>query len=1375
MLTESQRAAVTARLRRSRGTEAAVRIPRRPADLAELPASHGQEQLWFLDQLAPSQCNYHLAVAVSLRGPLDPGALSRAVDGLVARHEALRTRLVAGPDGRPRQLIDPPPAGLTTVLDYRDGGRDVAGERLRRLGLAELSRPFDLAAGPLLRVHLARLGAEEHVLLCLVHHTVFDGWSNGVLLRDLAALYTAALERPASGPAAPDQAGPAPELAELPVQFADYAVWERGWLTGPALTELEDYWRAKLQGLSVVPFPTDRPRPVVERFEGALTGRLATGGLLAGLRELSQREGTTLFGTLMAGLQALLSRYTGHHDITVGTVSADRARPGLAPIIGFLVNTLPIRGDLAGDPPFTQVLARMQDTVVAAYNHQRLPFGKLVEAIGAERDPGRAPVFQIMLSYAERDTAEVTASGVRFALTDLLLGDDAPAKFDLDILAEARPDGLWLECSYKTALFDPGTIERLLAHFEVLLRGVVANPGAQLSELPVLTEPEWRRELTEWNPPGPAAPQSCVHWEFEAQVARDGAAIAVEYPGELVSYAELDRRANQVGRRLRAAGIGPEDLVGVCLPPVPQRLAALLGIWKAGGGYVPLDPALPADRLAFLMADTGMTAVLTDADGRERLPAGPATVVALDAEQAAISALDDGPLDGPGADPDNVAYVIYTSGSTGQPKGVVVEHRQAVSFVRAEIGYWDSGPAEVMLGFASLSFDGSVQEMFQPLLSGGRLLLVPAEVRHSPPRLAQLMRTSGVTFACLTPSVASLLAGEQFPSLRVLMCGGEELPAELAARWLRPGLRLANDYGPTEATVSAVMMELGEDTPMPPPIGWPLPGGQAYVLDERLNPVPTGATGELHLGGARVARGYLNRPELTRERFIPDPFRPGPGARLYKTGDLVRRRPDGAIVFAGRIDNQVKIRGLRIELGEIEAALADHPAVDQAFVTVVPGPAGEKQLAAYTRPGPPAGPGPAELRAHLARTLPGYMIPAHLIGVAEFPLSTSGKIDRAALPEPGATPAGPVLDGLGPEDPGLAAPASYTESVLAGLYAAVLGRPQVGVTENFFDVGGSSLAVMRLIDAISKETGVTLGVTSIFLHPTPRELAVAVDAAASGAAAPGAGPLVTLSPGLGELPVYLIHAVGGTVFAYAQLARELSGTFGVQGLEAPGLSDPAAVPGSLDELADDYTARIRAAQPAGPYRLGGWSMGGVVAFEVARRLEQAGQQVAMLVLLDAPFALTDAQLPGDAELAGQFLTDAARSLGWDLAGLPDPVTTAAAAQLAWLAGRLGAPAAAGPDPVTERIRRQFGVFRAHTAMLDGYRPAQPAVQAPALIVSADRSPNAPARDRWPQVLAGPVSVLAIDSDHYEFLRPPASAEVAAAIRKWHDGQNGIVT
>jgi amino acid adenylation domain-containing protein len=1339
MLTDTQRAALTARLRRGRDA-VGTGIQRREPGRTDLPLSFGQEQLWFIDKFAPGQAMYNIPLAISVRGSLDDAALDRAVTALVARHEALRTRLAAGAGGRPVQVIDPPAPVSVARASLTDA-------ELTGFIDAEAARPFDLATGPLARFSLITAGSGDRVLLAVVHHAVFDGWSAGIMVRDLAALYRAEVTGEPSG------------LAELPVQFADYALWERARLSEEVPAELADYWRGVMDGFETVHFPADRPRPVVEEWAGGLATRVCGPALVDGLRELGRECGTTLFVVLMAGLQALLHRYTGQSDLVVGTVSANRGRPELAPMIGFCVNTLPIRADLSGDPSFRELTSRMKAVTTGAYAHQDLPFGRMVDLLRAERDPGRAPVFQIALAFNERDSRPIEAGGVTFALTDLVAGVSS-AKFDLSFTAETRAGGLWIECSYKTSLFDHGTIERLLEHLKVLLAGAVADPDACVSELPVLTPAELHRELTEWNDSAREYAGGCLHERFADQARRTPDAIAAEYEDEEVSYAELDRRADRVATMLRGHGVGPEVLVGVCMRAGISRLAVLLGILKAGGGYVPLGYALPRERLAYMIADTGMSVIMADESGLAALPEGTGTRILPVADGPDLTACQ-GPMPAATAaasqasaaspvtqaTPENVAYVIYTSGSTGQPKGVVVEHRQAVNFADSMIEPLGIGPGDAALQFSAYTFDASVHDMFVALLAGAKVVLGHDDTLHAPRRLAALMRAARITVVLLTPAVLRLLTGNEFPDLRILLVGGEELPSELAAHWVRPGLRLVNSYGPTEAAVTATHKEIDASTQFPPPIGLPSGNYQAYVLDERLQPVPVGVTGELYLGGAGVARGYLNQPELTAERFIGDPFRPG--GRLYKTGDLCRRRADGDIVYLGRTDHQVKIRGLRIELGEIEAALGAHQSIAQVLATVTTDQAGGKQLIAYLRAAGDHGlPSPADLRAYLADRLPAYMIPAFFIGVEEFPLNSSGKINRSALPRPGSDlPAASTA-----EDE---APASGLAVTLGELFAQVLHRPKVRPGDSFFDLGGNSLQVMTLLDLIAGETSAELSPATIFVHPTPRQLAAHLADAGRSAAA----PLVPLSPAEAGLPLVLIHAVGGTIADYRPLASELAGSFGVHGLEAPGLRLSGTTPESLGGLVRDYAAIVKAANPDGPYYLGGWSMGGVIAYEIAREMEADGAKVAVLVLLDAPFAVPADRFSGENDLAAQFAADAAMSLRLDLGARPDPAPVTVAGHLDRLAARLDERSAAG-------LRQRFAVFSAHTRLLAGYCPAPSAepVRARTLIVSASDSPNAPAAQLWAATLGHQANVLTVGGDHYSFLRQPVVSQVAAGIR-----------
>jgi amino acid adenylation domain-containing protein len=1064
MLTSSQRASYAERLRQGRQQAADGIVPRAP-EAAGLPLSFAQEQLWFLDRFAPGLPTYNIPHALRLTGALDRAALGRALQGLVARHEALRTRFVTDAQDRPVQQVAEPVAVALPETELPGLEPAERAARLAQLAAQEAMEPFTLAEGFLFRCRLVRLAPDEHVLILVVHHIVFDASSLGVLLRDLAALYEA------------EAAGRPPALDPLPVQFADFALWERERIQGPKLDELTGFWRSAMAGFETLQLPTDRPRPPVAGFDGAVEWIDLGADVWAGVRELCHRERATPFAVVLAALQVLLHRYTGQDDVVVGTSSANRSRAELEPLIGLLVNVLPIRSDLSGDPTFLDLLGRVRETTIDAYAHQDLPFAKVIEALGVRLDPSRAPVFQVGLTYADAEP-EVRAGGLTIHREHI----DLPvSKFDLAFFAQVRGDRLWLEVSYSTALFDQPTVQRLLGNFRVLLAGAVADGSRRLSQLPVMTDAEIHRDLIEWNDTALDLPTGCVHEQFEHQVARTPDGIAAQSGAESVTYAQLNEQANRIARWLRELGVGREVLVGVCMAPSVRRLAVLLGIVKAGGGYVPLDQAFPADRLSFMMRDTAMPIVVADDAGAAALPQSAVKVESIDRAWASVSALDAHNPDYPVANSDTF-YVIYTSGSTGVPKGVVVEHRHVVNHALGMVKQWSVGPGDRVLQFASLNFDVSVLDMFTALLSGACAVVASNETRLSPPRLAALIREQRVTFACPSPAVLNLLTGEQFPDLRVLMVAGEEFPAELAQAWLRPGLRLVNGYGPTEDTVIATFAELDQTTASGPPIGLPVANTQAYVLDGHLNPVPVGVIGELYLGGAGVARGYLNAPELTEQKFLPDPFRSDPGARLYRTGDLVRRLPDGGIMFVGRVDGQVKISGLRIELGEIETALAGHPAVAQAVAIVVEDRTGEKLLVAYARP-VPGGPAPdrADLRQYLASRLPGYMVPVHIQLVDSFALNISGKIDKSALPAAELT----GTTGLDPH----VAPATLIELALVDMYADLLSRDHVGAQDGYFDLGGTSLQAMRLVARLQEDLAVDVAVATVFLAPSPRQLA----------------------------------------------------------------------------------------------------------------------------------------------------------------------------------------------------------------------------------------------------------------------------------------------
>jgi len=1039
----------------------------------DLPLSFAQQRLWFLDQLEPGSPFYNIPTAVRLTGPLDVAALERTLNEIVRRHEALRTTFETV-DGRARQVIAPEltvPLPVTDLTDLPETEREA--EALQ-LATQEAQRPFDLARGPLLRARLLRLGREDHVALLTMHHIVSDGWSMGILIQEIAALYEAF----SSGRPSP--------LQELPIQYADFAHWQREWLQGEILEAQLSYWKQQLDGSPpLLELPTDRPRPAVQSFRGRTQAFALPKDLSKAIKDLGHQEGATLFMTLLAAFQSLLYRYTGQETINVGTPIANRTQSEIEGLIGFFVNTLVMRADLSGDPSFRELLKRVREMALGAYAHQDLPFEMLVDALQPERNLSHSPLFQVMFVLQEAPMGAQALSNLTLRGVEAETG---VAKFDLTLSMAEDGDGLGGVFEYNVDLFDAATIERMIAHFQRLLEGIVADPNRPISELPLLTEAEREQLLVEWNDTQADYPQACcIHKLFEAQVEWTSDAVAVVFEGEKLTYDELNRQANQLAHHLRKLGVGPETLVGICVERSPEMIVGLLGILKAGGAYVPLDPTYPQERLAFMLEDTRSPVLLTQAHLLDRLDVirNMQHVTCLDADWETIAQEGDAnPINGVRSE--NLAYVIYTSGSTGRPKGVLITHQSLVHSISARFIYYRE-PVTSLLLLPSFAFDASVVGIFWTLCQGGTLVIPQPGFEQDLPQIPELIAKNRISHLLGLPSLHALLLeqGEpqQMASLRTAVVGGEACTRELTERHneLLPQTSLFNEYGPTEGTVwCSVYESRPQELETRVPIGRPIANAQIYLLDSHLQPAPVGVPGELHIGGAGVARGYLNRPELTAERFIPDPFSDEPGARLYKTGDLARYQPDGNIEFLGRIDYQVKVRGFRIELGEIEAVLGQHPAVQAAVVLAREDEPGEKRLVAYVVPEGEAAPSVSELRSFLKEKLPEYMVPSAFVTLDTLPLTPTGKVDRRALPAPDR--ARPELEAV------YVAPRTRQEEILADIWAQVLGVERVGVHDTFFELGGDSILSIQVI-ARANQAGLQLSPKQIFQYPTIEGLA----------------------------------------------------------------------------------------------------------------------------------------------------------------------------------------------------------------------------------------------------------------------------------------------
>ncbi|WP_307826554.1 amino acid adenylation domain-containing protein [Streptomyces pactum] len=1054
---------------------------RQPAEDV-FPLSVMQQGIWFLEQLRPHNPAYVIPAAAHIRGRLDTGVLRAAVQEIVRRHEALRTTFQVR-DGRPVQVVRRELAVPLTETDLRGGPADPHSRIAEALAV-----PFDLAAGPLLRLELLRTGEEEYVLLAAMHHLVSDGWSVKVLLSELSALYEAfAAGRPS----------PLPALA---VQYGDFATWQQRELGREALAADLAYWREHLAGApEALALHTDRPRPAVQGFNGGSVPFALTAELMAALTAVGRARGATPYMVLLAVFAVLLHRYSGQDDVVVGVPTAGRGRAEVEPLIGFFVNTLPVRARLHGEPSFAEVLDRVREACLGAYAHERVPFERIVEELRPPRDLSRPPVFQVSLSYQGDPLPVLDIAGLEFRRMNLLADG---ARFDLELQFFATAGGGltgWFE--YDRDLFDRDTIDRLAGHFRRVAELVAADPAARVDGLPLLDEAGRAAVLAAGRGPEREWPEAGWVHECVAERARLAPdAPAVRFEGTTVTYRELNARANRLAHRLRRRGVGRDVPVGVCLERSVELVVSLLAVLKAGGAYVPLDPSHPPARLARVVGTAGMPVVLAAPDTRGVLPG---TAEVLDVVGSAASWADEPDTDPQVVvGPEDLAYVIYTSGSTGEPKGVMNVHAAIRNRLLWMQDAYRLGADDRVLQKTPFSFDVSVWEFFWPLMTGATLVVARPGGHRDAGHLVDTIRAERITTAHFVPSMLQVFLRQpgvdRLPSLRRVVCSGEALPRELQDRFLATcPAELHNLYGPTEAAVDVTAWECVRDgDPRPVPIGRPIANTRVYVLDRHRRPVPFGVPGELYLAGRQLARGYLGRPDLTAERFVADPYGDGPADRMYATGDLARFRADGTVEYLGRLDHQVKLRGLRIELGEIEAQLAGHDRVREAVVTAHRHGADDVRLVAYLT-GDPV-PEPGELAAYLRERLPEYMVPAAFVALPRMPLTANGKADRAALPAPEFTAAPRAA---------YAAPQEGLERTLAEVWRSVLGVERVGRDDNFFELGGHSLLMSRLQAELAAGHHIQVSMVELFQHPTVGALAAHLrrPAGAAGRERDGAG------------------------------------------------------------------------------------------------------------------------------------------------------------------------------------------------------------------------------------------------------------------------------
>ncbi len=1259
----------------------------------QIPLSYAQQRLWFLDQLMPGSNAYNLPAEMAIDSALNVGVLEQALSEVVRRHEALRTTF-ALVGGQPVQRIHPPVSWKLPLVDLRDLGADERGAAAERLRHEDALKPFDLEAGPLLRGLLIRLDEAKYLFLLNMHHTVSDGWSMGVLMHEVETLYASYSQ------------GLPSSLAELEVQYADYSKWQRDWLQDEVLKEEVDFWRQQLDGApTLLELETDHPRQFLRTLRGAQHPVVFSPEVSQWLRDFHRQEGATLFMTLMAGFHALLSRYTGQSSILVGTPIAGRSRVELEPMIGFFVNMIPIRTNFSSGTTFTELVNQVRDSALAAYTLQELPFDKLVEELQPRRSPGRNPIFQAILAFQN------AAPRMSMAQVSLPAGVPVSAdiKFDLEVHLADGPDGVRGSFVYSPELFEPSFIARMVQHFQGLFEQAMVEPDRELSMLSLLDVGEYRQVVEEWNQTAVALPEQSIHQLFEQQAAQSADAIAVESDQQQLSYGELNRRANRLAQRLRAEGVGPEVFVGVMVERSADLIVGLLGVAKAGGVYVPINLADPPQRIQLILEKAGVKVMVTSRQIAAGLPDNELTMVCVEADDAEGAddrqvacaesvSVEEFEENGPSrVTADNLAYLMYTSGSTGTPKGVEITQRNVVRLVKGA-NYAQLTADEIFLQFAPVSFDASTFEIWGCLLNGARLVVFPPSL----PSMAQILDfidSRQVTTLWLTGGLFNQVVDEdvrRLGALKQLLAGGEALSPVHVGRALEQltDCRLINGYGPTETTTFACTYQVAADfSGSSVPIGRPISNTTTYVLNG-LQPVGVGERGELFIGGAGLGRGYHDRPDLTAERFMPDPYGPEPGGRLYRTGDAARFLNDGVIQFIGRVDDQVKISGYRIEPREIEAVLSNHPALSAALVVAREDIPTEKFLVAYIVANSEAGPSNDELRSFLKERLPEYMVPAVYVPLAALPLTPNGKVDRNALPAPSLS-----ISRSGRE---YVAPRNDLQQQLVDIWEELFKLHPIGVTDNFFELGGHSLQMIMLVTRVEERLGKRVTMAELFDDPTIEHLSELIGHGKENLLqslivplrAEGARPIL-FSP----------HASGGHVWCYKDLVQYLGDDQPFYGVQPRAPENGLVYHTEIEAMASDYVEAIRSFQPTGPYWLSGWSMGGVIAFEMARQLQQQEQEVAMLALLDSGVPEAKEQEYNWAVLLSIFAFD----LGLTKEHITRPPNWTPRPQMVelrelWAVARRAAVVPAAMTLV--EFRQLFDIFKIYANTMRRYNPGQ---------------------------------------------------------------------
>lgn len=1148
-----------------------------------IPLSFAQKRLWFLYKLQPMSAFYNINSTWQLTGKLDTAALQTTINQIIARHESLRT-VFTSEDGGPVQIIKSALMIELPVVGVTGQSKLQLQQRIN----AQAQQPFDLETGPLLRACIYRLTKDRHVLQINMHHIISDGWSMGILLRELAQYYGTALAKITT------------PLSVLAIQYADYVLWQREWLQGEVLEKQQTYWQQQLAGApALLSLPSDRPRPIEQGFKGATQSQVLSSSLSDSLNTLSRTHNATLFMTLLAAFQVLLHRYCNEDDIVVGTPIAGRNHTEIEPLIGFFINTLVLRTDLSGEPDFITLLSRVREVTLGAYAHQDLPFEKLVEVLRPQRSRSYSPLFQVAFVLQNKSEQSLSLSGLDVVTLET---DSKTSKFDLALFMTESAEGLRATIEYNVDLFNAATIERMLGHLGVLLQGIVAQPTQSINKLPLLTAVEHEQLLVSWNATTSDYPRNqCIHTLFSAQALRTPDEVAVVHGKTNLSYAQLNSLANQVAHYLRVQGVEKGSLVALCLARSPRMIITLLGILKAGAAYVPLDPDYPQQRLAFMLEDTQAKVLVTESSMLALLPQLVGLRVCLDQEWDAIEQQST-------HDPNNVnvaqdiAYINYTSGSTGQPKGVMVPHRGVIRLV-SNNNYLELNKSTTLLHMATISFDASTFEIWGALLNGAKCVLSNLTI-PSAQELGKLIKDHQIDNLWLTAAYFNMVIDDDptvLKSVKNLLTGGEALSVSHVCKALQhlPNTKLINGYGPTENTTFTCCYAIPAsiDSALPSvPIGRPISNTYVYILDSRLNPVPIGVPGELYIGGDGLAAGYLNQEQLTAEKFIENPFTTSKDEKLYSSGDMVRYRPDGNIEFIGRLDNQVKVRGFRIELGEIEAVLQQHGSITDSIVLLRTDNEGEKQLVAFVVTEKL---NQNDIMVYLQQNLPQFSLPAVIILLKKLPLTANNKVDRSALAE--MTLDQPELISSNEE--------TYSDSIefkLKMIWQKILKKDDIKITDDFFQSGGHSLLGVHLLTEIEKTFNERLPLAALFEYRTIKDLAkVLRDKGWS----LRWNSLVPIQPHGNKPGFFCVHGRATDIAKHLDPDRPFYWLHHAQHLQK-------VESYSVEEIAQDHLMEIQIIQPHGPYYLGGFSFGGLVAIEIAKLLHQKGERVALMALFD---------------------------------------------------------------------------------------------------------------------------------------------------------------